>query len=279
MSQATGCGHKHPYRGLEHYLANEPVAKLAGCGMSFSCQHCGQHVATEHGVAGMTTACPTCGKEIDAPSSPIPELVDTGIRRASSASRRWASGILFRCPKCAERLEIDGSKGGTSVRCPVCSLMFLAPKPACPKDGLAPWWVRWKTAFAAAGAVVLVLAALLAIRGLQHTGGATLSRSSANDAPAQSSEQTAPRLKRPAGGDGNQHASSASFTTGEKTILLRFIACSIGLGYLIYGRKQARIATFIAGLALCLLPLLIASHVIAALVCVLLIAVPFVVRE
>lgn len=104
------------------------------CAMTFSCQHCGQHIAAEASMAGVKTPCPACGKELVIPAPAEPK-VDAPAPRPAAATQGSRNRIVFSCPKCAHRMEIDTSKAGTSMRCPVCALMFLAPKAAPSKSG------------------------------------------------------------------------------------------------------------------------------------------------
>lgn len=62
------------------------------------------------------------------------------------------------------------------------------------------------------------------------------------------------------------------------TIFLATIFGAIGMGYLVYGKKQQRIIALLSGVALCGIPYLISNALALSAVCVLLTILPFVVR-
>jgi hypothetical protein len=63
------------------------------------------------------------------------------------------------------------------------------------------------------------------------------------------------------------------------TILIGIIAGSIGMGYMVYGKKQSKLVAFMAGLGLCGCPYVVDSLAIVISMCVLLIVAPFVFRS
>lgn len=62
------------------------------------------------------------------------------------------------------------------------------------------------------------------------------------------------------------------------TVVIGFIAGAIGLGYFIYGKKQARVIPLIAGAGLMFVPYLIENWILLGLVCVFLLVLPWVVK-
>ena len=62
-------------------------------------------------------------------------------------------------------------------------------------------------------------------------------------------------------------------------LMLTVILSSFGMGYFIYGKKQQRFLTMLAGAALCGVPYFIANVYVLAVVGGLLLAVPFVSSE
>lgn len=54
---------------------------------------------------------------------------------------------------------------------------------------------------------------------------------------------------------------------------------SLGVGYFIYGKKQADWTTLMAGIALCIVPYFISSLLVMILVCAGIAAVPFIIRR
>jgi ribosomal protein S27E len=247
--------------------------------MGFTCQSCRHSFTAELGAASLQMICPACGKQAIVASPAHSKAATTGIRRVSQGDQCWDTAALFRCPKCAEHLEIDGARAGTSVRCPVCGLMFLAPKPSTGGGHTTDKRRQRRLAYSAAALLMLLIVTFLCIRATQSPTDTPPRLSSASIPPTEGGELVSPRAKQPAASFGGRHSRPTSFSAKEKTILLRLIAISIGLGYLIYGRKEARLAVFLCGLGLCMLPFFIASNLVAILVCLLLIAVPIVVRE
>lgn len=62
------------------------------------------------------------------------------------------------------------------------------------------------------------------------------------------------------------------------TIVIGFIAGAIGAGYFIYGKKQARVIPLAAGVGLMFVPYLIENWILLALVCAILLVLPWVVK-
>ena len=61
-------------------------------------------------------------------------------------------------------------------------------------------------------------------------------------------------------------------------LLLKILFCSIGLGYLTYGRRQGALVPLIAGIALFLVPFFIPSLIPLLAACAVLMALPFIIR-
>ncbi len=62
------------------------------------------------------------------------------------------------------------------------------------------------------------------------------------------------------------------------TLFIGLIAGSFGMGYFVYGKKQARAIPLISGIGLCVIPYFIENIPILILVCAALIIAPFVIR-
>jgi hypothetical protein len=62
------------------------------------------------------------------------------------------------------------------------------------------------------------------------------------------------------------------------SIFLATIFGAIGMGYLVYGKKQQKMMALLAGLALCGIPYFISNALVLTAVCVLVTLLPFVVR-
>jgi hypothetical protein len=63
------------------------------------------------------------------------------------------------------------------------------------------------------------------------------------------------------------------------TLMLSMLFGTIGLGFVMYSKKAGVIVPAVAGLGLMVLPYFISNALIMSLVCVVLIAVPFVFRD
>jgi len=61
------------------------------------------------------------------------------------------------------------------------------------------------------------------------------------------------------------------------TLYVGIVAGALGMGYLIYGRRQARYSAVLAGLLLCLYPLFVTSVLWSCVIGIALAIVPFVV--
>lgn len=64
----------------------------------------------------------------------------------------------------------------------------------------------------------------------------------------------------------------------EAAILWGLLFGSIGLGFLIYGRRQRRVVPLVCGLALMMYPYFVSSTLLLVLIGVVLIAIPYFVR-
>jgi hypothetical protein len=64
----------------------------------------------------------------------------------------------------------------------------------------------------------------------------------------------------------------------SSTLIIGFVAGAMGLAYLIYGKKQARVVPLICGGGLMFLPYLIENWIVLLLVCVALLILPWVVK-
>ena len=62
-------------------------------------------------------------------------------------------------------------------------------------------------------------------------------------------------------------------------IFLGLLFGSIGMGFMVYGKKQRRIIPWVSGIGLCVLPYLIPNVIALVLVSIGLIALPFVIRD
>lgn len=62
------------------------------------------------------------------------------------------------------------------------------------------------------------------------------------------------------------------------TIFLSLIFGSIGMGYLVYGKKQQRLLPLVSGLVLCAIPYFISSALILSGICILVILLPFILK-
>lgn len=63
------------------------------------------------------------------------------------------------------------------------------------------------------------------------------------------------------------------------TLIIGLMAGSIGTGYFIYGKKQQKTVPLLAGLGLCAVPYFIENPALNIGVCVLLMVLPFVIKE
>jgi len=62
-------------------------------------------------------------------------------------------------------------------------------------------------------------------------------------------------------------------------LFLSVLFGSIGVGYFIYGKKQKRVVPLLAGMGLCGFPYLVSSTVLMVLIGVVLLALPWVLRD
>jgi hypothetical protein len=60
-----------------------------------------------------------------------------------------------------------------------------------------------------------------------------------------------------------------------RMLMIGVIAGSIGMGYFVYGKKQAKAMPIISGIGLCVVPYFIGNIALLILVCLVLIAAPF----
>lgn len=63
------------------------------------------------------------------------------------------------------------------------------------------------------------------------------------------------------------------------TIIIGFVAGTIGFGYFVYGKKQSRVVPMISGAGLMFIPYLVEDWLILLLVCVVLLLLPFVIKS
>jgi len=63
------------------------------------------------------------------------------------------------------------------------------------------------------------------------------------------------------------------------TLLLGLAFGSVGMGYFVYGKRQQQLPTLLAGLGLCVLPYLVDSVLVMVLAGLVLLALPFLMRE
>ena len=63
------------------------------------------------------------------------------------------------------------------------------------------------------------------------------------------------------------------------TLIWGIVFGSVGMAYLVYGKKRQKLGAFIAGLALCIYPYFVNSAWLTALIGLALICVPFVYRD
>jgi hypothetical protein len=63
------------------------------------------------------------------------------------------------------------------------------------------------------------------------------------------------------------------------SLMLSVLFGALGMGFLVYGKKAARLVPVIVGLALMVLPYFIPNTVILLIVCIALTAVPFLLRD
>ena len=63
------------------------------------------------------------------------------------------------------------------------------------------------------------------------------------------------------------------------TIIFSLLFGSVGMAYLVYGKKEQRSVPFLAGVALCAFPYLISNKLLLLLVGVALVLVPFIIRD
>lgn len=62
------------------------------------------------------------------------------------------------------------------------------------------------------------------------------------------------------------------------TLMIGMIAGSFGMGYIVYGKKQARAIPLISGIGLCIIPYFIENIPLLLLACFVLIIAPFLIR-
>ncbi len=63
------------------------------------------------------------------------------------------------------------------------------------------------------------------------------------------------------------------------TLLVNIVASSLGVGYFVYGKRQHRLTFLVAGIGLCVFPLLLDGVPAEILISVLLAAAPFAIRD
>ena len=63
------------------------------------------------------------------------------------------------------------------------------------------------------------------------------------------------------------------------TLFTGLLFGSIGMGYLVYGKKQQKGVSFLSGLCLCVIPYFTSNLLLLAAVGLLLIALPFIVKS
>lgn len=105
---------------------------------TFNCPHCGQHLAAEPDMAGMTIDCPVCGKPIIVPEAP---------QQGMSGKKENANDhFSFTCPHCGQSLAAEVGMSGMECECPGCGESIVVPDPATkdkPKDWHRNWKGRW----------------------------------------------------------------------------------------------------------------------------------------
>jgi hypothetical protein len=62
------------------------------------------------------------------------------------------------------------------------------------------------------------------------------------------------------------------------TMIIGFLASSLGLGYFIYGKKQQLFVPMVAGGALCAIPFFIDNLVVLAIACLVAMIAPFILK-
>ena len=63
-----------------------------------------------------------------------------------------------------------------------------------------------------------------------------------------------------------------------RTLMIGVIAGSIGMGYFVYGKKQAKAIAMISGIGLCVAPYFIGNIALLVMACLVLIAAPFLIE-
>lgn len=63
------------------------------------------------------------------------------------------------------------------------------------------------------------------------------------------------------------------------TLLIGVLAGAVGVGYFIYGKKQAKTVPFLCGLGLCVIPYFINNVTILIIACLAMTVAPFVIRS
>ena len=127
--------------------------------MTFPCPQCGRQIGADPDMAGMQTTCPACGQEASIPAGgDMPDPV-TSPPHGSAAGTDRMRADRFECPKCHSPIQVHHAKLGASVQCPVCSLVFLAPKrrPSALERLLSLGRSRVPVVLAALGAITVAL--------------------------------------------------------------------------------------------------------------------------
>jgi len=85
----------------------------------FNCSKCSQKMRTDDSCSGKVIRCPKCGQTMRVPAS-----------AAASAARMagdYPEIIKFRCPTCNQKIGLDKSYAGKTVRCAKCKNPIVVP--------------------------------------------------------------------------------------------------------------------------------------------------------
>ncbi len=63
------------------------------------------------------------------------------------------------------------------------------------------------------------------------------------------------------------------------TLFAGLIFGSIGMAYMIYGKKRQKFTAIMSGLGLCVIPYFISNLLFLSLICIVMIALPFIFRD
>jgi hypothetical protein len=88
--------------------------------------------------------------------------------------------------------------------------------------------------------------------------------------------------EQPSGGTGTHHPGALPGIIGPmdtSSLLWGLVLGSVGLGYLIYGRKQGAVVPLIVGLTLMIYPYFVSNTVLLVGIGLILIAIPYFIRR